>query len=141
MWCWRGRRRSAGVHEHSLERYMRDLLRHNRWGNAHGRTLFVTNEYRHELFTALEGEGMGREARALEVWDVDVKDLLEMGRVVVEKDALEAMLKDHEEDLGTEEKLHAFRKGERRGVRKAKRREELREVLGEQKEAAAVAAA
>ena len=90
----------AGVHEHSAERYVRDMLRHNRMGHADGRTLFVTMERREGLFGALEGEKMGREARALVVDDVDVKDLLELGRVVVEQDALELLFAEHESDLG-----------------------------------------
>ncbi|EMC98452.1 hypothetical protein BAUCODRAFT_67531 [Baudoinia panamericana UAMH 10762] len=98
----------TGVHEDSLERYTRDLLRHNRFGHADGRTLFVTLERREGLFRALEGERMGREARALEVWDVDVKDLLELGRVVVEREALEWVLEEHQEDLAPGVRLGAW---------------------------------
>jgi len=87
------------VPETSLERYMKDLLTWQNMGRAGGRTLFVTSERRHNLFDALEGENMGRHARALEVEEVDVKDLLEMGRVVMERDALEDLLMEHESDL------------------------------------------
>ncbi|KAK4888649.1 54S ribosomal protein yml6, mitochondrial [Elasticomyces elasticus] len=102
-----------GVHEHSAERYLKDLLVHNRMGHAHGRTLFVTRHFRENLFTALEGEGMGREARAEECGDVDVKDLLELGRLVMEKSALERILSEHQTDLAESEKLHSWSKEQR----------------------------
>ncbi|KAF2773084.1 ribosomal protein L4 [Teratosphaeria nubilosa] len=93
------------VHEHSSERYVRDLLRHNHFGRPDGRTLFVTLERRDQFFTALEGENMERQARALEVLHVDVKDLLELGRVVIERPALEWLFSEHESDLKRGETL------------------------------------
>jgi large subunit ribosomal protein L4 len=95
----------TGVHQNSMERYVRDMLRHNRFGNPDGRTLFVTLERREAFFTALEAENMGREARALDVLDVDVKDLLELGRVVIERPALEHLFEEHETDLRPDERL------------------------------------
>ena len=92
-------------------RFLREMLQHNRMGHADGRTLFVTLREREALFEALEEEKMGREARAEEVGDVDVKDLLEGGRVVVERGALERMLREHEGDLGAGLRLGAWRKG------------------------------
>ena len=44
-------------------------------------------------------ERIGEDGRMLEVSDVDVKDLLGMGRIVVEQKALNAMLKEHVSDL------------------------------------------
>jgi large subunit ribosomal protein L4 len=93
------------VAEGSLERYMKDLLAWQNMGRAGGRTLFVTAERRHNLFDALEGENMGRHARALEADYVDVKDMLELGRVVIERDALEMLLLEHETDLGPQQKI------------------------------------
>ena len=87
------------VADGALQRYMRDLLTWQNMGNSGGRTLFVTSERRDNLFDSLEGEKMGRHARALEVEFVDVKDMLEMGRVVIERDALEELFLDHESDL------------------------------------------
>ncbi|KYG45168.1 hypothetical protein M433DRAFT_42803, partial [Acidomyces richmondensis BFW] len=87
------------VHQDSAERYIKDLLRYNKMGHADGRTLFVTLQRRERLFRALEGERMGREGRALDVTDVDVKDLLELGRVVIERKALEFLFEEHESDL------------------------------------------
>jgi large subunit ribosomal protein L4 len=93
------------VAEGSLERYMKDLLSWQNMGHGGGRTLFVTAERRHNLFDALEGENMGRHARALEADYVDVKDMLELGRVVIERDALEMLLLEHETDLGPQQKI------------------------------------
>lgn len=44
-------------------------------------------------------ERVGEDGRMLEVSDVDVKDLLGMGRIVIEQKALNAMLKEHVSDL------------------------------------------
>ena len=87
------------VADGALQRYMRELLTWQNMGNEGGRTLFVTAERRDGLFDALEGVQMGRHARALEVDLVDVKDMLEMGRVVIERDALEELFLEHESDL------------------------------------------
>ncbi|KAI7366678.1 ribosomal protein L4 [Hortaea werneckii] len=95
----------TGVHPHSAQRYLKDLLRHNRMGHADGRTLFVTLEPREALFAALKGENMGRQAKAVDVLDVDVKDLLEMGRVAIERSALEFIFQEHEADLGPQQRL------------------------------------
>lgn len=93
------------VADGSLERYLRDVLSWQNMGREGGRTLFVTSERRHNLFDALQGDNMGRQARALEVEHVDVKDMLELGRVVMEKDALEKLFLDHESDLGQTERM------------------------------------
>ena len=71
------------------------MLNWHKWGNAHGRTLFVTFDKRERLFNTLEQDDMGRQAKALTVEDVDVKNLLEMGRVVIEQKALSRLFRDH----------------------------------------------
>lgn len=80
-------------------RWVRELLNWQQWGNKDGRTLFVTLTKRDNLAAALESRGMGREAKVLDVTDVDVKDLLEMGRVVIEKKALDAIFHARSSDL------------------------------------------
>jgi len=67
------------------------------WGKEFGRTLFVTSQKRDVLYEALENAG--EDGRALVVDDVDVKDLLEDGRVVVEREALDEILARHQSDL------------------------------------------
>ncbi|KAF2718902.1 ribosomal protein L4 [Polychaeton citri CBS 116435] len=83
----------------SRERYLLDLLNWHKMGHAHGRTLFIAGRKRHSLFDTLKPERMGRHAKALPVHDVDVKDLLELGRLVIERQALEEILRDHQSDL------------------------------------------
>jgi len=80
-------------------RWVREMLEWHKWGNAYSRSLFVTGEKRPNLFAALAEKDMAAEARALEVMDVDVKDLLEMGRIVIEKDSLSFLLSAHSSDL------------------------------------------
>ena len=67
------------------------------WGRAAGRTTFITTDRRPNLFTSLETAG--EDGRALAVEDVDVKDLLETGRIVVEREALREMIDSHQSDL------------------------------------------
>ncbi|OCL08588.1 ribosomal protein L4 [Glonium stellatum] len=81
-------------------RYAREVLRAHGWGNAQGRSLLVTEggeEEREFLFRAMEG--IGEEGRVLSWEEVDVKDLLELGRIVVERGALERILEEHQSDL------------------------------------------
>ncbi|KAF2212945.1 hypothetical protein CERZMDRAFT_40045 [Cercospora zeae-maydis SCOH1-5] len=99
----------AGVHENSLERYVNDVLRWNGLGNhggkKHGKSVFLTLERREGLFSALEKGKMHRHARAISADRVDVKDLLEGGKLIVEKSALEQLFDEHESDLKFNEKL------------------------------------
>ena len=67
------------------------------WGRAGHRTTFVTSDHRPNLFTSLEMAG--EHGRALVLKDVDVKDLLETGRIVIERDALREMIERHQSDL------------------------------------------
>ena len=81
-------------------RYAEEIFAAHGWGNAHGRSLLVTEggpEERECLFEAMDDSG--EDGRALHWEDVDVKDLLELGRIVVERGALERILEEHQSDL------------------------------------------
>ncbi|ESZ96551.1 hypothetical protein SBOR_3053 [Sclerotinia borealis F-4128] len=81
-------------------RWAQMLFKHLGWGTserANNRTLIVTNGFREKLESVVPG----RDARVLDVSDVDVKDLLELSRVVIEKSALDRMLEEHQSDLVT----------------------------------------
>ena len=80
------------------------LLDAHRWGRAFGRTTFVTADRRPQLQMAFEAAG--REGRVLELEDVDVKDLLETGRIVIEREALREMIKAHQSDLVSKIVVH-----------------------------------
>lgn len=98
-----GRLRGVGLEDSTVledgfvRRYMREVMQGLQWGHEHGRTTFITGDRRPNLFTSLDVAG--EEGRALEVEDVDVKDLLETGRIVVERSALKEMIKRHQSDL------------------------------------------
>lgn len=94
------------VHWGSRERWLADMLLHNRMGKTDRRTLFVTSDVREKLFESLERDG--RHASALMVGEVDVKALLETGKVCVERGALEEIFKRHESDLTPDLRLGAW---------------------------------
>ena len=78
-------------------KWARQVLDANEWGRAAGRSTFITAGPRRDLFAALEQ--IPRYGAALDVADVDVKDLLETGRLVVERAALLDMIERHQSDL------------------------------------------
>ncbi|KAK6357068.1 54S ribosomal protein, mitochondrial [Orbilia javanica] len=73
--------------QHSKTRYMRQIMLLNKWGAANGKTLFITMTRRNNLWCGLNM--LSQHGRAMKVEDVDVKDLLETGRIVIEQHALE----------------------------------------------------
>lgn len=76
---------------------MRNIFVKNQWGKEHGRSLLVTERRKERLFKAVAE--VGKEGRVLNWEDVDVKDLLENGRVVIERRALNKILSNHSSDL------------------------------------------
>ena len=83
--------------DHPKTRYARQILEHNRWGQDDGRSLIITGSFRKNLFRAVRHAG--EDGRIQMVRDVDVKDLLELGRVIIEKRALDEILQEHQSDL------------------------------------------
>ncbi|TGJ79080.1 hypothetical protein E0Z10_g9677 [Xylaria hypoxylon] len=78
-------------------KWVKQVLDANDWGRKAGRSTFITSSHRENLFEALDL--VPNWGRALDVGDVDVKDLLETGRIVVERDALMHMIESHQSDL------------------------------------------
>ena len=78
-------------------RWVRQILERNGMGNADGRSLIVTEGVRPNLFGALAGAGEQGRVKTKE--DVDVKDLLELGRIVVEKSVLDWIFERHSSDI------------------------------------------
>ncbi|KOS17209.1 54S ribosomal protein yml6 [Escovopsis weberi] len=91
------RHMGGGLREAYLGKYATGVLGALGLGRADGRALFVTGDRRHRLFEALEQ--VPWEARALELHDVDVKDLLETGKLVLERSVLREMIEQHQSDL------------------------------------------
>ena len=84
--------------------WIEKIMQHNHWGNKDGRSLLVTRRVMPKLFEAMNGSeggqpGAGRHGIVKEESDIDVKDLLELGRIVIEKRSLDSILKDHSSDL------------------------------------------
>ncbi|KAF3902876.1 hypothetical protein AA313_de0208198 [Arthrobotrys entomopaga] len=73
--------------DHSKTRYMRQIMLLNKWGADNGKTLFITMTKRLNLWCGLNK--LSQHGRCMTVEDVDVKDLLETGRIVIEQHALE----------------------------------------------------
>ncbi|RKF55149.1 54S ribosomal protein yml6, mitochondrial [Golovinomyces cichoracearum] len=100
---WRYRRGELIVCEDDLEikfpdpHYLKHILEHNHWGKPNGRSLFVVNGNPKNLIHAMNNAGEDGKVRT--VSDLDVKNLLEMGRVVIEKRALDMILDEHQSDL------------------------------------------
>ncbi len=100
---WRYRRGELIICENGMDieypktQFIKHIFSHNHWGGEDGRTLLITNDFRENLATALAPAG--EEGRVQLVEDVDVKDLLELGRVIIEKGALEQILSEHQSDL------------------------------------------
>lgn len=89
--------------EYPKTRYAGQVFEHNHWGRDHGRSLIITGSFRKNLFRAVRHAG--EHGRIQMVSDVDVKDLLELGRVVIEKRALDEILAQHQSDLAHKIKL------------------------------------
>ncbi|KAH6680215.1 50S ribosomal protein-like protein L4 [Halenospora varia] len=85
--------------EYPKSRYVKQIFEHNRWGKPDGRSLLITQDFRTNLYQALEDAG--DDGRVQQVDDVDVKDLLELGRIIIEKSALDQILREHQSDLIT----------------------------------------
>lgn len=88
-----------GLREAYLRKYTEGVLAALGLGRADGRTLFVTADRRDGLFEAMAQ--VPWEGRALDLANVDIKDLLETGKVVVERQVLREMLERHQSDLVT----------------------------------------
>ncbi|KAI0397337.1 ribosomal protein L4/L1 family protein [Xylariaceae sp. FL0594] len=90
-------RQHAELEAEFRAKWAKQVLDANDWGRRAGRSTFITTSRRDDLFDCLDL--VPNWGRALDVEDVDVKDLLETGRLVVEREALMHMLESHQSDL------------------------------------------
>ena len=93
---WSGRADDSRWHETSAY-YVKHLFDRLGWGNANGRSMVVTKAQNVDLEKALEIRGDVGRARSVK--EIDIKNLLEMGRIVIEKQALDHLLISHQSDL------------------------------------------
>lgn len=83
--------------ERSETAYAKQIFKKNKWGKEDGRSLIITTSERENLFKGMEKNGS--HGRVKVVGEVDVKNLLESGRVIIEKGALDIILNEHQRDL------------------------------------------
>lgn len=92
-------------------RWVREMLAWNQWGKSNGGSLILTRFKRENLWAAMGRDdkvleqSIEKHGRCLSVDEVDVKDLLKGGRVIVERAALDWMFKHHTRDLKTKVRL------------------------------------
>lgn len=95
------RRLGREVEDSFIARYLGQMMEYLRWGARYGRTTFVTAGERLNLYESLRVAPM--HGRAIDVdseeHPLDVKNLLETGRIVIERTALKRILSRHESDL------------------------------------------
>ena len=78
-------------------RFWSDVFTTNQWGKGHGRSMLVADTLR--PWFAQHITAIGEHAILKDIRDVDVKDCLETGRIVMEKRVLDALLMAHASDL------------------------------------------
>jgi large subunit ribosomal protein L4 len=79
---------------------IKNIFQRNLWGHEHGRSTLITDVKDDDLFATVRE--VSQHAKILDREDVDVKDLLETGRLIIEKKALDKILAEHSRDLRKE---------------------------------------
>src|SRR5690606_309095 len=69
---------------------MNTIMVQNGWGHIKKRSLLITADKNEDMVAAMKD--LGREGRTLSLEEVDVKDLLELGRIVFERAAFEKLM-------------------------------------------------
>ena len=83
--------------EISESRWLSKILTENRMGNGYGGSMIITKDILPNLFAA--GMGARKHAKVKSEKEADVKNLLELGRIIIEKSALDNMLAEHSSDI------------------------------------------
>lgn len=78
-------------------RFLANFFVDNRWGKGYRRSLLVTDKIEPKLGDAMKD--VGEHGLIKDIEDVDVKDMLETGRIVIERRALDALLMTHSSDI------------------------------------------
>lgn len=79
-------------------RLLKNIFIGNKWSRGHGRSTLVTTQYREQLFNSMAE--IDKHGIVKDMYDIDVKDLLATGRIIIEKQALDTILLAHNSDLG-----------------------------------------
>ena len=78
-------------------RWLEQIMTWNHLGKGDGGSLLVARELEENISQAFQGVGSHGKLKSEE--DVDVKDLLKAGRIMIEKRSLDALLGKHSSDL------------------------------------------
>ncbi|PKX97575.1 mitochondrial 54S ribosomal protein uL4m [Aspergillus novofumigatus IBT 16806] len=85
------------IPEGATPHLIKEIFKVNCWGREFGRSTLITDQLNEGLFETVRE--VGEHAKILNRKDVDVKDILETGRLVIEKQALDRILSQHSRDL------------------------------------------
>ncbi|KAG8630776.1 hypothetical protein KVT40_002395 [Elsinoe batatas] len=97
-------------------RWVSEMFKWNGWGTGNGGSLIVTEQKRDNLWSAVRSNEEGwqtlskKDGTCKTIHEVDVKNLLEGGRVIVELKALQKIFERHSHDLRTRSLLASWRK-------------------------------
>lgn len=86
--------------EEATPYFFREFFLANRWGQKFGRSTLITSSKDEALYAAVKE--VGHHATILNRDDVDVKNLLETARLIIEKRTLDQLLAKHSRDLVTQ---------------------------------------
>ena len=76
---------------------LENIITRNGWGTKTGRSTFITKTVDDGFFAKVEK--LHKYATIRDLADVDVKNLLETERLIIERQALDQILKEHSRDL------------------------------------------
>ena len=82
--------------------WIKEIMEWNHWGRPYGKSMIVTRKTPENFFSVMntgEKGGGGQHGEAISDSDVDVKDILSLGRLIIEKRALDSLLAEYSSDL------------------------------------------
>lgn len=94
---------SLKLAEDQTAKFLDNMFTLNRMGQGFGRSMLVTRDKDEGLAEAMAQ--IGKHGTLKDVEDIDVKNLLETGRIIMEQKVLNALLLAHSSDLGEEYSL------------------------------------
>ena len=83
-------------------KWLQEIMDWNRWGQPHGKSMIITRKSPANFFNVMNTGTKHIRAvhgSAISDTDVDVKNLLSLGRLIIEKRALDWILAEHSSDI------------------------------------------
>ncbi|KAJ6033254.1 hypothetical protein N7499_009520 [Penicillium canescens] len=94
---------SITLPEEATPFFVRNVATAHGWDQKKGRVTLITQKADERLFQA--AEKFQKHVKCIDFADVDVKDMLETGRIVIEKEALHRLLRENSTDLNKEDRV------------------------------------